>query len=296
MSLQIVPSGGPLGATIHGVDIRRPLDAADRAAILAAWHAHLVVVFAGQAGASLDDQIAFSQHFGEVELSPVAQRRKEGLPTAAAGDTGDGLDVPPEVVVVSNVVSDGRRIGALGDGEVKWHTDSPFYRVPPAASLLRAVEVPADGGGPTSFCNMYMAWETLPAELRRAVEGRQCSHSGNYDAAGKPYPGARIGDPSRSPGARHPIVRTHPDTGRRCLYLGRRLDGWIVGLPVDESEVLLDALWAHATQPEHAWTHRWRVGDAVLWDNRCAMHRRDHFDPAQRRLMYRTQIKGTPPL
>jgi len=148
--------------------------------------------------------------------------------------------------------------------------------------------------GRTGFDNMYLAWDTLPTNLRARVEELSLKHDATIDAAG--YVRKRFaeapGDVRESPGASHPLVCTHPETGRNCLYLGRRAKAWLVGLPVEESEALLDRLWAHATQPHFAWHHDWRAGDVVMWDNRCVMHRRDAFDPGSRRIMHRTQIKG----
>ena len=161
---------------------------------------------------------------------------------------------------------------------------------------MRAIEVPENGSGATSFLNLYRAYETLADDLKSRIAGKLCNHSANYDSSGRPYPYAETGDPTKSPGARHPLVRTHPETGRKCLFLGRRLDAWIVGLPVDESEEVLDAVWDHATSNEFSWTHKWLNGDMVMWDNRCVMHRRDAFDPSLRRHMQRTQIVGTQPV
>jgi len=144
---------------------------------------------------------------------------------------------------------------------------------------------------------MYLAYEMLPAELRRAVEGKQCRHDASRNSAGELRRGfVDAPDPTQVVGAEHPIVRTHPATGRKALFLGRRPNAYIPGLKLAESESLLDALWAHCTKPEFAWYQQWRAGDLILWDNRCVMHRRDAFDPAARRVMHRTQIKGDRPI
>ena len=166
---------------------------------------------------------------------------------------------------------------------------------PPCASALYALEVP-HAGGDTGFANMYLAYETLPDELRQRVEGRLCRHDSTYNSAGELRRGFNeVSDPRQAPGADHPIIRTHPVTGRRALFLGRRRNAYIQGLDLEDSERLLDALWAHATLPELTWYQQWRVGDLVLWDNRCVLHRRDEFDPSSRRLMHRSQIKGDRP-
>ncbi|MED5572640.1 MAG: TauD/TfdA family dioxygenase [Pseudomonadota bacterium] len=284
--MEIVASGGALGAEVKGIDMRAPLKADEVAAIKQGWNDHLVLVVRGQFDVTLEHHLAFSRHFGELALSP---------PSPETGKRGEYKNVPPEVAVVSNIEKEGKPIGALGNADVKWHTDSSFFDIPPAGGLLRAIEVPEDGSGATSFLNLYSAYESLADELKAKIEGCFCNHSANYDSSGRPYPYAETGDPTKSPGARHPLVRTHPETGRKCLFLGRRLDAWIVGLPIDESEELLDAIWAHATADRFKWTHEWRNGDMVMWDNRCVMHRRDAFDPSLRRHMQRTQIVGTKP-
>ena len=166
---------------------------------------------------------------------------------------------------------------------------------PPMASCLYSVEIPSSGGD-TSFANMYKALEALPADLREAIEGRSCNHDSSTTSVGELRAGAdAVIDVTKAPGAKHPIIRTHPVTDGKSLYLGRRLNAYIDGLPLAESEALLDRLWAHCAKPEFAWTHQWRLGDLLIWDNRCAIHRRDAFDGSQRRVMHRTQIKGQQP-
>jgi taurine dioxygenase len=166
-----------------------------------------------------------------------------------------------------------------------------YLEVPPKASVLYALEVPAHGGD-TYFNNMYAAYESLPRELNRRIEGLKLKHDGTYNSGGYVRQGvAAVDDPMTSPGTYHPLVCTHPDTRRRALYLGRRRNAYIGGLSLAESESLLDQLWSCATRSELAWGHKWRPGDLVLWDNRCTMHRRDSFDSASRRVMHRTQIR-----
>ena len=161
--------------------------------------------------------------------------------------------------------------------------------------LLNAIEVPPVGGN-TGFANMYRAYDTLPPELKREIAGKGCRHDSSRNSAGELRKGFKeITDPREAPGAIHPLIRTHPATRRNALYLGRRRNAYIIGLPLDESEDLLNKLWAHASQEKFAWYQEWKVGDLIIWDNRCAMHRRDAFDPASRRLMHRTQIRGDQP-
>jgi len=155
------------------------------------------------------------------------------------------------------------------------------------------MEVLPASGGNTSFCSMYAVYEALPAPLKARIAGLRIKHDGTYNSGGYVRQGVTVtGDPRTSPGALHPLVCTHPDTGRRLLYLGRCRNAYLAGLDLEESEALLDELWSYVARPEFAWEHVWRAGDLVLWDNRCTMHRRDAFDPGARRIMHRTQIKG----
>ena len=152
-------------------------------------------------------------------------------------------------------------------------------------------------GGDTSFASMIKAYATLPEDLKRAIAGRTAKHDSSYTSVGELRRGSKeIVDPREAPGASHPIVRLHPDTGVPALYLGRRRNGYIDGLSLEESERLLDRLWAHCTDPKLAYAHKWKQGDILVWDNRSVIHRRDAFDPATRRIMLRTQIQGEAPL
>jgi taurine dioxygenase len=279
--LTIAPTGAALGAEIGGIDLRR-IDAADFAALRHAFIAHSVLLIRDQRLTD-DDLIAFSGRWGVLDRAPVQENGRRFVPGK------------PEIYVVSNVVENGVAIGSLGAGEAAWHTDMSYIDAPPMASLLYAIEVPASGGD-TSFCSMYAACEALPATLKERVAGLSIKHDGTYNSGGYVRAGlAASNDPRTSPGAVHPLVCIHPDSGRRYLYLGRRRNGYIPGLELAQSEALLDELWVHATRPENAWTHRWRAGDVVLWDNRSTMHRRDSFDPTARRIMHRTQIKSPAP-
>ncbi len=285
-SLQFVPTGRALGVEVRGIDIRKPLDPATAAALRAAWHENLVLIVREQP-MTHDEHLAFTRYFGEPEIARL-------YVTMSADKTIDN-DKPPMFSVISNIVVDGKPIGSLGSGEAVWHTDSSLVETPPAAGLLHAVEVPPAGGS-TWVLNMYAALDTLPADLRQQIEGRQILHPATHRSDGKPSKGfENVTDITKVPGTKHPIIRTHPDTGRKALYLGRRINASVVGMPIPESEYLLDALWAHATQEKFTYRHDWKVGDLLMWDNRCVMHRRDPFDPNSRRLMYRTQTKGTKP-
>jgi len=277
MGIQVIPTGAALGAEIRGVDLRQLGDAAF-AALHDAWLKHQVLLIRNQ---QLTDGelIAFSRRFGDLDLAPVQETGRRFV------------DGHPELYVVSNVMEQGVPIGSLGAGEAVWHTDMSYQERPPKASVLYALEVPPSGGD-TSFCSMYGAWEALPDDLRERVRNARIKHDGTYNSGGYVRQGVTpTNDPRTSPGTMHPLVRIHPETGRQHLYLGRRRNAYIEGLPLEESEALLDRIWGVATAPSLAWTHQWRVGDLVLWDNRVTMHRRDAFDPATRRVMHRTQIK-----
>jgi alpha-ketoglutarate-dependent taurine dioxygenase len=295
MTVEVTPfRGAGCGADVSGVDIRRPLTAADRGRIRAAWLEHLVLRFRDQ---EMSDQehMAFTRQFGELEFNPAKLIATQyGVETQTSGREPE---IPPEISVISNILEGGKPIGGLGDGEAFWHTDSSFVDVPPAASLLRSLEVPPPAaGGATYFLNMYSAYDTLPSKVKSRIAGMTAIHAATHNSGGKAHKGFEtVSDLSQVPGARQPLVRTHPETGRKALFLGRRINAYVLGLPVAESEALLDFLWEHACQDRFTWKQEWRVGDLVWWDNRCAMHRRDAFDPSTRRLMHRTQLKGTRP-
>jgi taurine dioxygenase len=274
----VIPTGAALGAEISGVDLRT-IDDDGFAAIHRAWLDHLVLLFRDQRLGD-DDLIAFSRRFGELDWAPVQETGRRFV------------DGHPELYVVSNVVENGVAIGSLGAGEAVWHTDMSYLPDPPKASMLYALEIPPNGGD-TGFANMYAAYESLPDDLKRRAAGLRVKHDGTYNSGGYLRAGVTAtDDPRAAPGMLHPLVCTHPETGRRCLYLGRRRNAYIEGLPLEQSETLLDEIWRYASRAEITWYNQWRVGDLVLWDNRCTMHRRDPFDPTARRIMHRTQIKG----
>lgn len=271
--IEVVPLSPALGAEIRAIDAARASSAGTFERIRATWLDHLVLLFRDQ---HLDDAalVRLTSRFGEPEDAPLFQGRRF-------------VEDHPEVMIVSNVTMDGREIGSLGNAEAFWHTDLNFVEEPPAGSFLYAEEVPP-AGGDTGFANMYAAYETLPAELAARIEGRRIRHDARFNSAGYLRE-------VRIPDTLHPIVRTHPETGRKSLYLGRRANAKIENMADGESEALLDALWAHATADAFTWHHRWRAGDLVIWDNRCTLHRRDSFDASQRRIMHRTQTRGTRP-
>ncbi len=286
MSIEVVPTGFALGAEIRGIDVRRKLPPEASEALREAWKQHLVLLFRGQTGLTDEELIAFTRVFGPLQAAPNSE--------VTAG-FGSFRDVPPEVTIISNIEVDGRQIGALGAGEADWHTDMSFIEEPPAGSCLYAIEIPPAGGN-TAFTNMHRALDTLEEETADTVRDARCVHDESLTSTGAQRQGVPpVADVRETPGASHPVLRTHPDTGRKALFLGRRRNAWLVGFDVEESERLLDRLWTHAADASHVWEHRWREGDIVLWDNRAVMHRRDPFDPETRRLMHRTQVAGGRP-
>ena len=279
MTISIENLDAALGAVVSGIDVSRPLPPDEIRTIEDVWRERLVVVLHGQ---KLSDPqlIAFSRQFGELD-PPGANPYGEPF-----------IKQHPELNVISNVVENGRPIGNLGDGEAVWHADMTYVEVPPKAAVLYSLEIPRSGGN-TYFANMFAAYEALPGDLKMAVHGRIAVHDASTNSAGMLRKGyKKVTDVREVAGARHPLVRTEPKTGRKALFLGRRPNSYVIGLAVPESEALLDALWAHATRAQFAMCHAWQVGDVLMWNNLSVLHRRDPFDPRSRRVMHRSQIKG----
>lgn len=281
-SIHVTPLSHHVGAEVAGVDLSQPLSDSEFKLIIDAWMQHLVLRFRDQ-NLTKEQLLEFSARLGELDKAPINMKGEPWLPGY------------PNLAVMSNVIVDGAPVGSLGYGEAVWHTDMSYNDTTPSAAVLYGLEV-TKVGGETGFLSMYQAYETLPAGLKAAIEGRQIKHDASRNSAGelrKGYP--EVTDPRQAPGALHPLVIRHPVTKRPALYLGRRPLSYIVGLPLDESEELLDQLWAHATQEQHAWYQKWEVGDLLMWDNRCVMHKRTAFDPSERRYLLRTQVKGGRP-
>ena len=226
--------------------------------------------------------VEFSQRLGQLELPPASETR-------ARGDGGASL---PEIWTISNVKVDGLAIGGLGNFEADWHTDMSYLETPPIASVLYAREIPEVGAN-TSFADMYAALDSMPEGLRQRLNDICVQHDSAYTSVGTLRDGAtKVGDASKAAGAIHPAVLTHPETNRQALYMGRRLNASIQNMPTKQSEDLLDEIWSFCTQRQFVYEHVWQVGDLVMWDNRCTVHRRDAFDSEQRRIMWRTQVKA----
>ena len=282
-SVVITPSGGALGAEVTGLDLREPTPRPVLDAIVGAFYEHIVLHFPGQQLSAVE-LIAFGRQFGTLHATTGV----------AYGDKPEGT--PPEIEIISNQPEDAVPEGARPSDECTWHTDMSMFEYPAAASIAHAVEVP-QGIGHISFTNLYRAYEHLPDTLKRAVRGRRSIHDAAYTAMGEVRGGySEVLDRSRGPGERHPVLRRHPETGRTALFLGRSGYGYIEGYSVAESDHMLDALWQHMTRPEFVWTHEWRNGDVIMWDNRCSAHMRTAFDPTLRRRLLRVTVEGERPV
>ena len=281
--MKISPLGAVIAADILDVDLAKPLDDQTIALIGNAWNDQLVLRFRNQR-LNDDDLLRFSRYFGELDPPGPNPYGVTFLPEY------------PEINVISNVRDDaGVPIGNLGDGEAVWHADMTYIDNPPEAGILYALEVPV-GQGDTYFANMVAAYDDMPADLRAAIDGKILIHDAAHNSAGMLRKGyEEVRDVKLTPGARHPLA--YEDlTGRVALFLGRRPHAYILGMEEDDSEALLDSLWAHASQPKYSWKNEWQAGDLVMWQNRMVLHRRDRFDPNMRRVMHRTQLKGRSPI
>ena len=271
------------GAEITGVDFARPLSAPAIELIHRALGENCVLLFR-EADITPAQHIAFSAHFGPLEAHVI-------------GDFG--LPGHPEIFVVSNVKEDGKLKGAIYAGQY-WHSDLSYMNKPSLGSLLLCHEMP-DVGGDTMWANMYLAYETLSETLRRFIEGLTAIHDyshayDTYFAHLKERPPLTAEQRARTPPVEHPMVRTHPVTGRKALYVNPGFTTGIVGMPRDESQPLLDMLFRHSTRPEFIYRHKWQVHDLIFWDNRCAMHYAlADYDFSVRRHMHRTTIAGDAP-
>lgn len=297
-AIEVIPTGKALGAEVRGIDFARPApeDVADE--VKRIWTEHLVLLFRGLK-LSDDQLLAAAELFGGQQ---AAGSRQYFLDAGFKAGETHRVAKQAGISIVSNLDKDGEPVKtteAVGSLGLKWHTDNSYVEVPPAGSLLHAHVVPVDGGGHTSFNNQYLAYETLSDDLKQRIEGKHIRHDNLRNTAGRFRPTV---EPPKTRedvnGPAHPIVRVHPVTGKRALYLGRHYE-WpsshVVELDDDESEALLGELWAHATQDHLAWTHEdWAPGDLILWDNRCTMHARSPVDHTQPRVLHRALIKGEP--
>jgi taurine dioxygenase len=276
----IRPLGELMGAEIEGLNLSEALNATTINEILDAFLDHHVLVFRNQ-NLTKDAQLAFTKYFGE--------------PEDHVHRTPSGKILPP-VHIVNNLDPSGKPTSKpYTTGNYHWHTDKSYHAVPSLATLLHAIELPP-AGGDTLFANTRRGYETLPEETKQRIANFRVVHSweaSRRNTGNAPATEAEIRD---RPPVTHPLVRTHPSTGKKTLYVGMHTSH-IEGMPESESRALLDSLATHTTKPEFVYTHNWRAGDLVMWDNRCLLHRADaNYDmDKHRRILYRTVIKGSLP-
>ena len=278
MALEIRPLSKILGAEVIGLDVSRPMDEKTFETIREAWLDALVLVFRDLQDMSVEQHLAFSRRFGRLNTNLKAEKT---------------LDGHPEVLVLSTLQKDGAYVGTPGGGQF-WHVDLYFERIPAMAGFLHAIEVPSDPGvGDTVFANMYAAYEALAEDTKRRIDGRinRVSRVKSWPINYPDKPPLTAAQKAAYVDVFHPLVRHHPETGRKALFIGDVAAGTLEGLPEDEGDALLRELRAFAIQPRFVYSHPWRPGDAVLWDNRCTYHAATPFDQNRyRRHMHRTTI------
>lgn len=282
-TFELRPLAGPVGAEIIGLDLSRELTSADFSRVHQAHLDHHLLVFRDQR-ITPQQHIDFSRRFGRLMIHVLHQFHLAGH---------------PEILIVSNIVEDGKPVG-LGDAGKYWHSDISYKELPSLGSLLHAQELPAEGGD-TLFANMHLAYDTLPAALRSAIEGKRAVHSylakyGQLQKEGNWRPNLSAQQVAQVQEVVHPVVRTHPENGRRALFVSEGFTTRIEGLPEDESRQLLDELFAHSIRPEHLYRHRWQPHDLVFWDNRSLIHLAGGTPDHLRRKLYRTTIEGDVPV
>ncbi|MEA9579241.1 TauD/TfdA family dioxygenase [Xanthomonas nasturtii] len=280
--VRIVPFDAPLGAEVIGLDLSQPLDAATFARIHQAHLDHHVLVFRDQR-ITPAQQVDFSRRFGPLQIHVLRNFQLRGH---------------PEVLVVSNVKENGEPIG-LGDAGHYWHSDLSYKETPSLGSLLHAQELPSEGGD-TLFANQHLAWQTLPEPLKRRVQDLRAEHSylAKYEAlrARNPWrPALTPEQIAEVKPVQHPIVRTHPETGQKALFVSEHFTTRVVGLPDDESAALLQTLFEHSIRDALVYRHQWQAHDMVFWDNRSVMHLAAGTPDHLRRRLNRTTIEGDAP-
>jgi len=273
---EVVPLSKHVGAEIRGLDLSKPLDAPTIKAIYQTWLDHIVIIFRGQK-LSQEDHLRVTSYFGE--RGHIRRPPKYRPP---------GFDrVAPGIMFISNIRENGEPIGALPDGEMMFHHDMIHAEIPDKGTLLYSIEIPSRGGN-TLFASGYAAYETMDPALRAQIDGRIALHHYNYGSTQK-------GDGKGTEAfgrAKHPAIRTHEETGRKAVYVNRLMTVGLDGMSDEQAEPILNAVFDHAEKPEFVYSHEWRVGDLLLWDNRCSSHAREDFPSTERRLMLRTTVTG----
>ena len=281
MEVQFRPLDGVIGAEILNVDITRPMDVDTYSQVRRIWLDHCIVLFRDQ-DLDPDQLVAFGRQWGEIEMHTLSAYHMPGR---------------PEVFVNSNIVKGDKPIGAQKSGRF-WHSDSQFIEIPSSATILHAKQVPSKEGD-TQYANMYLAYEALSEETRRRITGLRGVYSRvkSWTVAYTNRKPMSEEEKARFPDVEHPIVRTHPETQRKALYIGSLTElKEIVGLPREEGDTLAKQLYDFATQERFVYSHRWNIGDTIVWDNRCTIHRALPFDEQKYdRLMHRVTIQGDAP-
>ncbi len=275
-SFSVRPLSPALGAEVRGIDLSLPLDPARVDMLRALWHEHGVLCVPGQTLGELD-QVRFAEHFGELAM------------TQGEYESGKGH---PAIMYVTNEKKDGKYVGALPDGEMYFHSDMCYVERPIQATMLYAMDIPKTGGN-TYFANMYKAYDALPDETKQRLASLKAVNS--YEPITGPQITATRTRAKVSPDARfyaQPIVCTHPFTGKKALYVNRLMTEFIVGMPRDESNSLLESLFDHQEQPQFIYEHRWTPGELLIWDNRCVLHARGDFSADELRKLRRVAVKG----
>jgi taurine dioxygenase len=280
MSLVVKPLSPALGAEITGVDLRETLPPETVAAIVDAWHEHLVLLFRDQS-LSEEDQIRFAKYFGTLQTRTRP---------ASARTEGAHIKFPEHTMLVSNIRENGKLIGSLPDGEMHFHSDQCYLEKPANGTLLYAIEIPSQGGD-TLFLNMYKAYDTLSPDIKKHIDGRKALNAYLYDTTTRNMNGTKL-DLSAHPHYVQPIVRTHPATQRKALYINRLMTIAVEDMDEKEGTTLLDQLFDHVEQDKFIYAHRWKIGDLVLWDNRCTLHARTDFSDQERRMLRRHVVQG----
>ncbi|MSQ51013.1 MAG: TauD/TfdA family dioxygenase [Betaproteobacteria bacterium] len=273
--LALDPLARHIGVEIRGADLSNPLDEHSFVAIRDALFQNCIVLLRGQT-LNEDHQVGFASRLGE--LGRVLHKHK------------GGSKHHPSVMFVSNIRENGELIGALPDGEMHFHSDQCYMERPTAITMLYAIEIPSIGGN-TLFASMYAAYEALSPAMKQSLDGKKALNVYDYDNS----PNLRAAVKADAPRFAHPIIRTHPVTGRRALYVNRLMTESIIGMPREESNRLLGELFDHAENPAWIYEHHWKPGDLLAWDNRCTTHARTDFDASERRLLRRCVVLGEAP-
>ena len=295
LELGIIPSGKALGAEVVGVDLAKPLTDDIVEFLKSVWWDNLVLLFRDQVLAD-EDLLNVAEALGGTQTTGSRQYFID----AGFKEGSARVNRLPGISYISNLDDDGKPRQNIressGSKALFWHTDNSYVENPPKGSLLYSVQVPVNGGGETVFANQYDAYDSLSPALKDRIAGLHVRQDSSRNTSGGVRPTQTLPSSREEiTGPVHPLVRVHPDTGRKALYLGRRYaspSSYILELDDRESEALLDTLWAHATRPALRWSHAWKPNEALLWDNRCTMHSRTAADPTQPRELHRTLVKG----